>query len=77
MNLVFAIMGIIGGLFTATGDMLLDLKGKGNQKLGIVTSLIGWGLRALNKDVFYDMPAIIMSSVGTSLMCVVSVVSIL
>jgi len=34
MNLLFAILGIIGGLCTATGDMLLDLKGKGNEKLG-------------------------------------------
>lgn len=43
----------------------------------IVTSIIGWILRAVNKDVFYDMPAIIMSNVGVVLMCVVSVVSIL
>lgn len=217
MNLTFAILGVLGGLFTATGDMLLDLKGKGNEKLGtsknidsnwlkmsewrfrvsvlcgligcpmgglglislanqievanttmafvlkivafvgtmgaffihtflsiqpiiykrimktnqfeladdvleglygaikipfvvlwivlgviptvcfvaavlngyldvpawmllfnpLVTSVIGWTLRAIKNDVFYDMPAIIMNSVGTSLMCVASVVSIL
>ena len=43
----------------------------------IVTTIIGWILRAINKDIFYDMPAIIMSNVGVVLMCVVSVVSIL
>lgn len=43
----------------------------------IVTSIIGWILRAVNKEVFYEMPAIIMSNVGALLMCVVSVVSIL
>ena len=43
----------------------------------IVTTIIGWILRAVNKDVFYDMPAIIMSNVGVVLMCVVSVVNIL
>lgn len=215
MNLIFAILGVIGGLCTATGDMLMDLKGKGNEKLGtsknidsnwlkmsewrfrasvicgligcpmgglgyyalamqiepsnitmaliiklaallgtmggffihtilsiqpiiykrimktnqfeladdvlegyysalkipfvvlyipllvptfcfmfailngyldvptwmlicnpVVTSIIGWILRAVNKDVFYDMPAIIMNSMGTSLMCLVVVISI-
>lgn len=34
MNFVFAILGIFGGIIAGTGDMLLDLKGKGNQKLG-------------------------------------------
>lgn len=217
MNLIFSILGVLGGLFTSTGDILLDLKGKGNQKLGtsknidsnwlnmsewrfrvsvlcgligcpmgglglvslanqiepswsglafvlklsafigtmgaflihsflsiqpiiykrimktnqfeladevleglykairipfftlyvvigiiptvcviiavlngclqvpvwmifmnpIVTSIIGWILRAVNKDIFYDMPAIIMSSVGTSLLNVIGIVSIL
>lgn len=216
MNLVFAILGVIGGLCTATGDMLLDLKGKGNEKLGtsknidsnwlkmsewrfrvsvicgmigcpmgglgyyalamqveplnatmslvikfcallgtmggffihtilsiqpiiykrimktnqfeladdvlegfyaalkipfvvlyiplmipticfiiamlngylgvpawllvcnpIVMSIVGWILRAVNKDVFYDMPAIIMNSIGTSLMCLVVAISII
>lgn len=42
----------------------------------IVTSIIGWVLRAVNKDVFYDMPAIIMNSIGTSLMCLVVAISI-
>ncbi|HIW82211.1 MAG TPA: hypothetical protein H9742_11970 [Candidatus Acetatifactor stercoripullorum] len=34
MNLIFAILGICGGVIAGIGDMLLDLKGKGNQKLG-------------------------------------------
>lgn len=34
MNLVFSIMGLIGGLLCCTGDVLFDLKGKGNEKLG-------------------------------------------
>lgn len=34
MNLIFSIMGIVGGLLCATGDLLFDLKGKGNVKLG-------------------------------------------
>lgn len=42
----------------------------------IVTSIIGWTLRAVKKDVFYDLPGIIMNSVGTSLMCLVVVISI-
>ena len=34
MNLIFSIMGLVGGLLCCTGDILFDLKGKGNQKLG-------------------------------------------
>ena len=33
MNLVFSIMGLIGGLLCYVGDILFDLKGKGNEKL--------------------------------------------
>ena len=43
----------------------------------VVTSIIGWILRAVNKNVFYDMPAIIMNSIGTSLMCMVVMLSII
>lgn len=34
MNLIFSIMGLVGGLLCCTGDILFDLKGKGNKKLG-------------------------------------------
>lgn len=34
MNLIFSIMGLVGGLLCCTGDVLFDLKGKGNKKLG-------------------------------------------
>ncbi len=34
MYLVFSILGLIGGLLCCTGDILFDLKGKGNEKLG-------------------------------------------
>lgn len=34
MNLIFSIMGLIGGLLCCVGDLLFDLKGKGNEKLG-------------------------------------------
>ena len=34
MNLIFSIMGLIGGLLCCVGDILFDLKGKGNKKLG-------------------------------------------
>ena len=34
MNLIFSIMGLIGGLLCCVGDLLFDLKGKGNKKLG-------------------------------------------
>lgn len=34
MDLVFSIMGLIGGLLCSAGDILFDLKGKGNEKLG-------------------------------------------
>ena len=34
MNLIFSIIGLVGGLLCCTGDMLFDLKGKGNKKLG-------------------------------------------
>ena len=34
MNLIFSIMALIGGLSCCVGDILFDLKGKGNQKLG-------------------------------------------
>ena len=28
MNLIFSIMGLVGGLLCCTGDLLFDLKGK-------------------------------------------------
>ena len=34
MNLIFSIMGLVGGLLCCTGDILFDYKGKGNKKLG-------------------------------------------
>lgn len=34
MNLIFSIMGLVGGLLCCTGDVLFDLKGKCNEKLG-------------------------------------------
>ena len=34
MNLIFSIMALIGGLLCCIGDLLFDLKGKGNKKLG-------------------------------------------
>ena len=34
MNLIFSILGIIGGILGAVADCLLDLKGPGNEKLG-------------------------------------------
>lgn len=34
MNMVFSILGLLGGVLCAIGDVLFDLKGRGNQKLG-------------------------------------------
>lgn len=34
MYLTFSALGLIGGLLCCVGDILFDLKGKGNQKLG-------------------------------------------
>lgn len=34
MNLIFSIMGLASRLLYCTGDILFDLKGKGNKKLG-------------------------------------------
>ncbi|MCR5129827.1 MAG: hypothetical protein K6B69_17200 [Lachnospiraceae bacterium] len=34
MYLVFSCLGLIGGLLCCTGDILFDLKGAGNEKLG-------------------------------------------
>lgn len=33
-NLLFSVLGLSGGVLCAVGDILFDLKGKGNQKLG-------------------------------------------
>ncbi len=33
MNLIFSIMGLVGGLLCCVGDVLFDLKGEGNKKL--------------------------------------------
>lgn len=33
-ELLFSILGLIGGLLCCVGDILFDLKGKGNEKLG-------------------------------------------
>ncbi len=34
MLMTFSVLGMVGGLLCATGDILFDLKGKGNQKTG-------------------------------------------
>ena len=34
INIIFGILGIAGGVLCAVGDILFDLKGKGNKKLG-------------------------------------------
>lgn len=34
MNVVFGFLGLAGGILCAVGDILFDLKGKGNKKLG-------------------------------------------
>ncbi len=34
MYFVFSVLGLIGGLLCCTGDILFDLKGKGNEKRG-------------------------------------------
>ncbi len=34
LNLLYAIMGLLGGITCAIGDILLDLKGKDNVKVG-------------------------------------------
>ena len=34
MHEVFSVLGIAGGILCAIGDLFLDLKGKGNRKLG-------------------------------------------
>lgn len=34
MNLILSIMCLVGGLLCCVGDLLFDLKGKGNEKLG-------------------------------------------
>ena len=39
MNLIFSIMGLVGGLLCCTGDILFDLKGKGNEKLGTAKNI--------------------------------------
>lgn len=33
-NMIFSILGLLGGILCAVGDILFDLKGKGNRKLG-------------------------------------------
>ena len=33
-DLIFGVLGVLGGLLCAVGDILLDLKGKGNIKIG-------------------------------------------
>lgn len=34
MYMFFSVLGLLGGILCAVGDILFDLKGKGNQKLG-------------------------------------------
>lgn len=54
MNLIFSIMALIGGLLCCVGDVLFDLKGKGNKKLGTSQNIdIVIGVRWLNGDLDY------------------------
>ena len=34
MNVIFGIMGLVGGILCAVGDILFDLKGRNNKKIG-------------------------------------------
>ncbi len=44
METVFGYLGLLGGLLAAAGDVLLDLKGRGNKKLGSTVLLRAHGL---------------------------------
>ncbi|MBQ4522685.1 MAG: hypothetical protein IJA10_07015 [Lachnospiraceae bacterium] len=43
INMMFSILGLVGGLFCCVGDLLFDLKGKGNEKLGTLAILTAIG----------------------------------
>ena len=34
MYMTFSVLGLIGGILLAIGEILFDFKGKGNEKLG-------------------------------------------
>lgn len=53
MNLIFSIMGLVGGLLCCVGDVLFDLKGEGNKKLEHQKILIVIGVKCLNEDLDY------------------------
>ena len=39
MNMIFSVMGLMGGVLCAVGDVLFDFKGQGNQKLGVMKNI--------------------------------------
>ena len=68
MEIVFGIFGIIGGLLSACADMLVDLKGKDNEKVGkygIMDSC--WGRMNISRfkySIFLEMFATPMMLLG-------------
>lgn len=146
MNMLFSVLGLLGGILCAAGDILFDLKGKGNQKLGtsgnidsnwvhmpywrfgasilvaflgdaligfgfyslvcqmgsintvltavtglcgyvsviagffvhtVLCLLVGMGLRKLKPDLFYDLPGIILPSLGMGMYGLIGIVNLL
>lgn len=73
MLMTFSILGLIGGIFCAIGDILFDLKGKGNQKTGpggLVDSILKTFYKAIAFPFFFGY-LLLMTP------CVTSVIAIL
>lgn len=72
LNLIYSILGIIGGILTAIGDILFDFKGKDNEELGT--------LKMINSN-WSKMPSwrfnlsVILAFIGVPL-CILGVISL-
>lgn len=71
LNMIHSILGLIGGLLCACGDMLLDLKGKDNQELGthgFINSswvhMAGWRFRTSILCVTVGVPCYILGGIS-------------
>ncbi len=68
LNLIYSVMGLLGGIICAIGDVLLDLKGKDNVKVGksllIESNWVNMANWRFNLSIIFGLFGVFMYSLG-------------
>lgn len=80
VNLIFSILGLTGGILCAVGAILTGALAVPKWFVLLnpfVFLLIGMELRKAKPDVFYDLPGIILPSLGMGMFGLIGMIAIL